>query len=149
MAGLQRLRKEYENLRKNPPAFCTAAPIDDNYYKWSAQIYGPEGTPYYGGIFKLNILFPTEYPFTPPKINFTTQVYHPNINKSGSICLDILKDKWSPALTITKVLISICSLLNDPNPSDPLEPEIANEYTTNLKQFNETAMSWTMIYANT
>tara|TARA_B110000908_G_C10170310_1_gene410489 strand:- start:264 stop:713 length:450 start_codon:yes stop_codon:yes gene_type:complete len=148
MAGLQRLRKEYDNLRKDPPAFCTASPKDANLYKWTAQIYGPADTPYCGGIFNLDISFPTEYPFTPPKINFTTPIYHPNINKTGSICLDILKDKWSPALTISKVLISICSLLNDPNPSDPLEPEIAKEYTDNFDKFTQNAKSWTAIYAN-
>ena len=147
MSGIVRLKRELENLTKNPNSNCTARPDGDNLYKWKAQIYGPEGTPYSGGIFNLDILFPTEYPFHPPKIHFTTKVYHPNISSVGSICLDILKDKWSPALTINKVLISICSLLNDPNPDDPLEPDIANEYKTNIKQFNESAMSWTTIYA--
>merc|ERR1711885_85713 len=91
---------------------------------------GPDDSPYVGGIFFLNIHFPTDYPFKPPKINFTTRIYHPNINSNGAICLDILKDQWSPALTISKVLLSICSLLTDPNPDDPLVPEIAHIYKT-------------------
>ena len=99
---------------------------------------GPEGSPYQGGLFSLNIHFPTDYPFKPPKINFVTRIYHPNINQNGAICLDILKDQWSPALTISKgknklkyiVLLSISSLLTDPNPDDPLVPEIANIYKT-------------------
>ena len=148
MSGLIRLRKELEQIKNNPDTNCTASPCDENLFKWKAQIYGPEGTPYYGGIFNLDILFPTEYPFKPPKIHFKTKVYHPNINSVGSICLDILKDKWSPALTISKVLISICSLLNDPNPDDPLELDIANEYKTNYDKFKEAAMSWTTIYAS-
>ncbi|CAM9795732.1 unnamed protein product [Pylaiella littoralis] len=86
---------------------------------------GPDDSPYAGGVFFLNIHFPADYPFKPPKVNFTTRIYHCNINSNGGICLDILKDQWSPALTISKVLLSICSLLTDPNPDDPLVPEIA------------------------
>uniref|UniRef100_A0A6C0B2V5 UBC core domain-containing protein n=1 Tax=viral metagenome TaxID=1070528 RepID=A0A6C0B2V5_9ZZZZ len=148
MAALTRLRRELENLEKDPPPNCTAKPLGDNLFHWTAQIYGPSETPYEGGIFKLDIMFPTEYPFKPPKINFTTKVYHPNINDVGSICLDILKDNWSPALTLEQVLISICSLLNDPNPDDPLSPNIAKEYINNYEKFKNTAMSWTTIYAS-
>jgi|TARA_B110000971_G_scaffold221752_1_gene270369 ubiquitin-conjugating enzyme E2 D/E len=111
------------------------------------MIYGPSDTPYEGGIFKLNIIYPQTYPFKPPKINFVTKVYHPNIDTSGNICLDILKDKWSPALTISKILLSICSLMDEPNPDDPLMPEIAKEYTNNNTLFNINASSWTKIYA--
>jgi len=77
---------------------------------------GPEGSPYAGGVFFLKIQFPQDYPFKPPKVTFRTRIYHCNINSQGAICLDILKDNWSPALTTSKVLLSICSLLTDPNP---------------------------------
>ena len=81
---------------------------------------GPEGTPYQGGVFELRIDF-QDYPFKPPNVIFTTRIYHCNINSNGNICLDILKEQWSPALTISKVLLSICSLMNDQNPNDPLD----------------------------
>lgn len=119
-------------------------------------------SPYAGGVFFLKIHFPTDYPFKPPKVNFTTRIYHPNINSNGSICLDILRDQWSPALTISKgmyqspilfsslktdpfiVLLSICSMLTDPNPDDPLVPEIAHLYKTNRAKYEATAKEWTI-----
>jgi ubiquitin-protein ligase len=86
------------------------------------------GSPYNGGVFFLDIQFPTDYPFKPPKVTFRTRIYHCNVNSSGQICLDILKEQWSPALTISKVLLSICSLLTDANPHDPLVGSIAQQF---------------------
>ncbi len=148
MASRVRLQKEVIELQKNPPHNCSASPVGDNLYHWEAIIFGPSGTPYENGVFKLNIHFPTEYPFKPPKMTFVTKIYHPNINSSGSICLDILKDKWSPALTLSKVLLSLCSLLDDPNPNDPLSPDVANEFKNNHALFVQTAKTWTQKYAN-
>lgn len=101
----------------------------------SCHIYGPSDSEYEGGVFKLAIEFSNNYPFNAPNIKFIDKIYHPNISTAGQICLDILKDKWSPALSFYNVLISIQSLLSDPNPDSPLNCEAANLYRTNKKEY--------------
>ena len=132
--ALKRIQKELIDLGRDPPSNCSAGPTDEaDQFRWQATIVGPDDSPYSGGVFFLTIQFPPDYPFKPPKVQFTTRIYHPNINNNGSICLDILKDQWSPALTINKVLLSISSLLTDPNPDDPLTPDIAQIYKSNIE----------------
>lgn len=148
MSLINRLKKELMEINKDPPDNCSTGPLGDNMLHWTGTIIGPNESPYAGGIFKLDIHFTTEYPFKPPNIHFETKIYHPNINSSGLICLDILKDKWSPVLTISKLLLSISSLMVDPNPNDPLVSEIADEYKNNREQYNETAKQYTLQYAS-
>jgi len=145
--ALKRINRELQDLGRDPPANCSAGPIGDDLFNWQATIMGPDDSPYAGGVFFLSITFPPDYPFKPPKVSFTTRIYHCNINNNGGICLDILKDQWSPALTISKVLLSICSLLTDPNPDDPLVPEIAQQLRDNKEKHNATAREWTSKYA--
>ncbi|EGD79569.1 ubiquitin-conjugating enzyme H5b [Salpingoeca rosetta] len=145
--ALKRIHRELKDLERDPPAQCSAGPVGDDYFHWSATIMGPSDSPFQGGVFFLDIHFPADYPFKPPKVSFQTKIYHPNINSSGGICLDILKSQWSPALTISKVLLSICSLLTDPNPDDPLVPEIARLYKTDRAKYEKTAREWTTKYA--
>jgi ubiquitin-conjugating enzyme E2 D/E len=147
MSEIKRLNKELAELNNNSIPNISAGPLNNNMFEWEAIILGPVDTPYEGGIFKLSISIPTNYPFKPPIVIFTTRIYHPNINSSGSICLDILKTQWSPALTISKILLSICSLLSDPNPNDPLVPDIANIFKNDLEVYNKTAREWTLLYA--
>lgn len=144
----RRILKDLREFQDDPPSSCSAGLLtDDNLYQWTATILGPSDSPYAGGLFHLTIAFPTDYPFKPPKVTFTTKVYHPNINSQGGICLDILKDQWTPALSIAKVLLSITSLLTDANPKDPLVPDIAHQYMTNREEFDRTAREWTIRYA--
>uniref|UniRef100_A0A5K3FWZ0 E2 ubiquitin-conjugating enzyme n=1 Tax=Mesocestoides corti TaxID=53468 RepID=A0A5K3FWZ0_MESCO len=145
--ALKRITKELSDLSRDPPAQCSAGPSGDDMFHWQATIMGPSDSPFDGGVFFLNIHFPTDYPFKPPKITFITKIYHPNINSDGNICLDILRNQWSPALTISKVLLSICSLLTDPNPDDPLDPNIARVYKTDRQKYDRTAKEWTRKYA--
>jgi len=148
MSAAQRIKKELSDLTEDPPANCSAGPLDEDVFHWQATLMGPADSPYEGGVFMMNIKFPPDYPFKPPRVTFETRIYHPNINSSGGICLDILKSEWSPALTVSKVLLSICSLLCDPNPDDPLVPDIARLYKQDKEKYMRTAKLWTIQYAS-
>lgn len=147
--ALRRITKELRDIQRDPPSNCSAGlSNNDDLYDWDAQIFGPKDSPYENGIFKLKIKFTTDYPYKPPKVSFVTKIYHPNISSSGSICLDILSSQWSPALTVSKVLLSICSLLDEPNPDDPLASEVASVYRTDRAKYNENVREWTRKYAS-
>lgn len=147
MNATKRIKKELLELKKNPPVGISVGGKSDNDYEWDATIIGPTGTPYTGAIFYLKIEFPKNYPYNAPKVTFITPIFHCNINPSGVICLDILKDKWSPVLTIEKILLSISSLLAEPNPIDPLVPSIANLFTENRLEHDRQARAHTLKYA--
>lgn len=146
--SLKRIQKELADIMSDPPPNCSAFPRNDNLFEWVSTLLGPPGSVYEGGIFFLDIHFSTEYPFKPPKVTFKTRIYHCNINSQGVICLDILKNNWSPALTISKVLLSICSLLTDCNPADPLVGSIAHQYLHNRAEHDRIARQWTQKYAS-
>ena len=143
----KRILKELKDLQKDPPTSCSAGPVAEDMFHWQATIMGPADSPYAGGVFLVTIHFPPDYPFKPPKVAFRTKVFHPNINSNGSICLDILKEQWSPALTISKVLLSICSLLTDPNPDDPLDNKVADQWKNDHENAIKAAREWTRKYA--
>ena len=145
--AFKRINKEIQDLKNDPPLNCSAGPVGDDLFLWEGVLFGPDDTPYTGGVFNVRIQFPKEYPFLPPVVTFTTKIYHPNISSAGNICLDILKKTWSPALTIGKVLLSITSLLADANPDDPLMPDIALIYRTDREEFNRVAREYTEKYA--
>jgi ubiquitin-conjugating enzyme (huntingtin interacting protein 2) len=113
-----------------------------------AIIRGPPGTPYEGGIFKIDIRIPNSYPFTPPNCKFATKIWHPNISsQTGVICLDILKEQWAAAITIASVLVSIQTFLSSPEPNDPQDAVVANQFLTQRDLWHKTAKYWTFIYA--
>jgi ubiquitin-conjugating enzyme E2 D/E len=149
MSFTRRLIIHFNEIQKNPSPLYHAEPKDatKDMTHWIGWIDGPQDTPYAGGRFHLTLDFPSDYPFKPPEIRFITTVYHPNISVKGEICLDILHSQWSPALTIRGLLISLCSLLTDPNPEHGLNKDALKLYRTNLEKYDETAREWTRKYA--
>lgn len=109
------LQKELMDIMTKPTPGITAFPDDENMTKWTATIDGPADTPYANLVFKLSMEFANNYPYSPPTVLYKTPIYHPNVDFSGRICLDILKDKWSAIYNITTVLLSLQSLLGEPN----------------------------------
>ncbi|KAJ4456647.1 putative Ubiquitin-conjugating enzyme E2 E1 [Paratrimastix pyriformis] len=146
-ATVKRIQRELIDISLEPPENCSAGPKNDNIFEWCATIRGPSGSPYAGGTFLLDITFPPNYPFRPPKVIFRTRIYHCNISGAGAICLDILKDNWSAALTISKVLLSIQSLLSEPNPEDPLVGNIAQQLLADREEHDRIAREWTERFA--
>ncbi|XP_021092389.1 ubiquitin-conjugating enzyme E2 N-like [Heterocephalus glaber] len=143
----RRIIKETQRLLAEPVPGIKAESDESNARYFHVIIVGPEDSPFEGGTFKLELFLPEEYPVAAPRVHFMTKIYHPNVDKLGRICLDILKDKWSPALQIRTVLLSIQALLSAPNPDDPLANDVAEQWKTKEAQAIETARAWTRLYA--
>jgi len=143
----KRIIKETERLVNEPVQGISATPHDDNLRYFDVTIDGPSQSPYEGGVFKLELFLPDDYPMTPPKVRFLTKIYHPNIDRLGRICLDVLKSNWSPALQIRTILLSIQALLGAPNPDDPLANDVAQAWKEDEKQAVKTAQEWTQQHA--
>lgn len=144
---IKRLQKEY-NLTKNYNEFSVEF-VDNNLYKWKVLLYGPEDTLYEGGVFELELNFPDEYPLYPPSAVFTSKILHPNIYENGSLCISILNkgvdrynyesssERWSPYQSASSVLLSIISLLNEPNLESPANINASRLYKNNYEEYKK------------
>jgi ubiquitin-conjugating enzyme E2 N len=144
---LDRVLQETQRLISEPVAGISATPYQDNLRYFAVAIEGPQDSPYEKGVFQLELFLPSDYPMAPPKVRFLTKIYHPNVDKLGRICLDILKDKWSPALQIRTVLLSIQALLSAPNPDDPLDNTVAEVWKSNEQEALRRAREFTQSFA--
>ncbi|KAL6945366.1 Ubiquitin-conjugating enzyme 13 [Hanseniaspora vineae] len=143
----KRIIKETSRLVSDPVPGITAVPNEENLRHFQVEIQGPSESPYAGGLFKLELYLPEDYPMEPPKVRFLTKIYHPNIDRLGRICLDVLKNNWSPALQIRTILLSIQALLASPNPHDPLANDVAKEWLENENAALQKAKEFTEKYA--
>lgn len=160
----QRLKRELVRLQQDPPpgiaAYLSCSDNDndndthtnngDNLSKWTAEIRGPADSPFEGTIFHISMIIPYSYPMEPPLCQFTSPIpYHPNIDEAGRICLDTLKRPptglWSPAVNLTVVLLSLQSLLQEPNPDDGLLPDVSRLYRDNRQAWWDEAVRRLMV----
>jgi ubiquitin-protein ligase len=139
MATVRRVMKELKEIEdciNNEPSdnhrFINIKSVDDNVFNIEVSFLGPKETPYEEILSTIAINISKEYPNKAPKMDFKNKIYHPNISTSGTICLDILKDQWRPIYTLRTTLMSIISLLSDPNPDSPLNGEAARNYKDSL-----------------
>lgn len=127
--SLRTLSTEFKALQREPvEGFRVTIPNDSDFYTWQVAIFGPPDTPYQSGYFKAEMKFPMEYPYSPPKLRFLTPILHPNVYPDGELCISILHppgddphsgelpaERWNPTQTVRTILLSVISLLNEPN----------------------------------
>ncbi|RMZ81529.1 hypothetical protein DV737_g2447, partial [Chaetothyriales sp. CBS 132003] len=147
----KRLFQEYKALLTSPPDGITAGPVtEDDLLFWEALIQGPEGTPFEGGIFPAELRFPKDYPLNPPKMKFLGEIWHPNVYANGEVCISILhppgddpnhyesaSERWSPIQSVEKILISVMSMLAEPNDESPANVEAAKMWRERRSEFEQ------------
>ncbi|KAJ8287318.1 hypothetical protein GJAV_G00050180 [Gymnothorax javanicus] len=148
MASTRRLQRELEDIQKEGMKnFRNLQVEESNMLCWQGLLV-PDKAPYDKGAFKIEILFPTEYPFKPPKILFRTKIYHPNIDEKGQVCLSVISaENWKPATKVLTVIANLITLVNDPHPDHPLRADLAEEYTKDRKKFFKNAEEFTRKHA--
>ncbi|CAF2055023.1 unnamed protein product, partial [Brassica napus] len=132
---LKRLQSELMGLMMGGDPGISAFPEEDNIFCWKGTITGSKDTVFEGTEYRLSLSFSNDYPFKPPKIKFQTTCFHPNVDLYGNICLDILQDKWSSAYDVRTILLSIQSLLGEPNISSPLNTQAAQLWSNQEEMF--------------
>lgn len=144
MAATRRLQKELQEINKGGIKSFKDLKVDDsNILQWQGLIV-PDSAPYNKGAFRIEMVFPAEYPFKPPRITFKTRIYHPNIDEKGQVCLPIISaENWKPATKTDQVLESLIALVNAPEPEHPLRGDLAEEYTKDKKRFFKNAEEFT------
>ncbi len=149
MNPIPRLQRELNELKNDPPFMCSAGLINNkDFFNWQVTIAAPEDSPYCGGLFLVDVSFPTSYPIEPPEIWFQTPIFHPNIHpEEGNVAPGFLKRVWTPRLTINKFLLLLIALLNNPHPYYPLNRDAADLYNNNIREYDNTVRQRTATFS--
>ena len=154
--SLALLKKQFRDINKASDLGLSVGLVDENnFYKWSIVIFGPSETIYEGGYFKAILTFPLDYPNSPPQMKFTTKMFHPNIYPDGRVCISILhppgtdkfneqekaEERWRPSLGAEEILLSVISMLNDPNCDSPANIDAAVMLRNNPNEYKSTVQS--------
>ncbi|KRZ16242.1 Ubiquitin-conjugating enzyme E2 1, partial [Trichinella pseudospiralis] len=131
----RRLLRDFKRLSTQSVYGLSASPSPKSIFDWEAIVFGPPGTPYEDGTFKLELKFTEDYPNRPPQVRFVSRIFHPNVYSDGIVCMDILQNRWSPTYDVLAILTCIQSLLNEPNPHSPANPVAANLFQTNFTEY--------------
>jgi ubiquitin-conjugating enzyme E2 G2 len=151
MTAYKRLMHEAKQLATDPPDGIAAGLVSaDNLFLWNVVIVGPDDTPYEAGLFTATLSFPRDYPFSPPKMKFTCPMWHPNVYASGEVCISILHppgadqfgyeaecERWTPSQSIEKILLSVMSMLAEPNTESGANIDAAKEYRDRRGDFEQ------------
>jgi len=133
----KRLMRDFKKLSEDPPSGVSGTPSEGDIMRWNCVIFGPQDTPFEDGTFKLSMAFTEEYPNKAPVVKFVSKMFHPNIYADGSICLDILQNRWSPTYDVGAILASIQSLLDEPNPNSPANSQAAQLFQENKREYGK------------
>ncbi|KAH8302820.1 hypothetical protein KR044_010931, partial [Drosophila immigrans] len=150
MDGPKRMQNELKLMMalKDLKQLQLLEPEKDNIFKWNALLM-PNTPPFDKGAFKLEVDFPKEYPFRPPRLHINTKIYHPNVNDRGQVCLPILEtEHWIPTSRMDTVFNVLCATINDPQPENPYAIDIASQFTNDRKKFYSTAEAWVARYSD-
>ncbi|KAK7207925.1 ubiquitin-conjugating enzyme/RWD-like protein [Myxozyma melibiosi] len=147
--AMRRISKEMTDISNVGSSSFKAGPkSDSDLLNWEVEVHGPAGTPYEGGVFKLDLILPPAYPFSPPTMTFTTKVYHPNVLHDGTVCIPLLKtEQWKPACKLITIIDLVIALLSQPNIDDAVEGDVAEVWKNDRPKFDRTAREWTKKYA--
>ncbi|KAF8722335.1 Ubiquitin-conjugating enzyme E2, partial [Rhizoctonia solani] len=146
-AAFRKLVKEIQQLRAEPPEGIRVVPSEENMLDVTGIIAGPEGTPYAGGYYHIHFSFPPTFPASPPSARMLTKIFHPNVSRSGEICVNTLKKDWKPTYGLGHVLVTIKCLLIVPNAESALDEEAGKLLLEDWDEFCSRAKMWNGIHA--